>query len=1372
MNTSTHTHLPPLRRRPSALLAVAAAFSLASAASAATIGLQFLNFGADVGQTNMNHLFPTDSAGVPEFAQVNWNNYVGALGTNAPAQDSSGAATAVTVSWACPNTYRLAADATGTGSPDVNLMNSYLDNNGNANVAITSPYNMFDTAVPVNNNRNWPLIYLTGLGAWMASQGVVAYDLVIYSDGDATSARVGEYWAVDATGTPAALTVGPDVTTHVFISDIQNFTANQVYAGVPLFVQDNALPGMSGLHLAQYGHFPGNYTVLRSLTNHSVLLRTQRSNTRAPINAVQIIPRDTILPATIYGMFDAKVYAGGKARFYPVVGGGAPLTYQWLKNGTPLADGGNVSGATTAKLTLSNVTGSDAAAYSLVVSNPLGVVTSSPAQLTVVTPAANSYAQKVATDSPYAYWRFNETEDTSSGFAPAYDAFGGLTAFYGMAAQNGAVGVVGPAPSEWPGFEAGNLAYASSRPGARWVAGAAPATAYLIAPPLLLNTNTATFTAWIYPTAAQGGFTGLIFTRGADVAGFGYGNNNMLGYTWNSNNAATYNFVSSLVPRTNEWNFVALTISPSNAVIYCYNAAGQLSATNSITHSNQFWGGPTFIGVDPSSITAPQGRGFVGSIDEVAIFNRTLSEAEIYSYYKKGLGLTAIGPTFMNQPQSLALFEGRTAKFTVSVSGDAPLAYRWRRNGVPLTDGGNILGAETPSLTLSGVSIAADAGTYDVVVGNIVGSVPSSPATLTVVASNSTPTAYEAALRAANPIAYWRLNEPGSSGFAYDYWGGNIAAHNASVVTGVDGPQSPDFVGLEANNAAAAYDGFGAGTSTSVSLMNNRSQFSVIGWFNAPSQLQQNRAGLFGQNDVCEFGFHGTSTLEAQQVGVWTPSGGAYLSVTNIMPDQWYLIAAVGNGSSVNLYLVSTNNGGTILQATGTASTTNYGSSLHPFRIGGDGILDAAGNFFTGKIDEVAVFDRALTSDELAGLLGIALVGGDLPPVISIQPAEATTLYAGRTFTLTTTVVGKNLHYQWRKDGLPISDAGSISGTATNVLVITGVTAADAGAYDLVVTNSAGAVTSHLASLTVIQPTPGGFEAMVIAANPLAYYRFGETDDPSLGGVVAHDYVGGFNGTFGAAAQNGFNSIAGPLPPDWKFETTNTALRTTVSTADSWVSTAFGSLSTNTVTFAMWIYPIGLQESWCGLLMSRGGTAAGGFGYNDQQMLAYTWNANSSLTYGFVSGLVPPTNQWSFVAMVIEPTQATLYLCNANGIQTAVNTLAHTSDVFGAWQIGHDNNGNNATRAFNGVIDEVAVYRRSLSRSEIEGMYAAGGGLVPVAPTLLSLQKSGDQIVLSWPQGTLLQADEITGPWTTNAVTSPYTLTPSETRKFYRVIQK
>lgn len=75
--------------------------------------------------------------------------------------------------------------------------------------------------------------------------------------------------------------------------------------------------------------------------------------------------------------------AGSTVTFTAVLAGAPPFSYRWRYNGVTLADGGNISGATNATLRISGVKVSQAGAYSLVVSNVSGSVTSSNASLAV-----------------------------------------------------------------------------------------------------------------------------------------------------------------------------------------------------------------------------------------------------------------------------------------------------------------------------------------------------------------------------------------------------------------------------------------------------------------------------------------------------------------------------------------------------------------------------------------------------------------------------------------------------------------------------------------------------------------------------------------------------------------------------------------------------------------------------------------------------------------------------------------------------------------------------------------------------------------------------------------------------------------------------
>ena len=78
--------------------------------------------------------------------------------------------------------------------------------------------------------------------------------------------------------------------------------------------------------------------------------------------------------------------AATAATLYCQAAGLSPLAFQWLKDGAPLDDGANISGAHTPFLGLSNVFGADAGAYSVVITNTFGATTSAVAMVTVTDP--------------------------------------------------------------------------------------------------------------------------------------------------------------------------------------------------------------------------------------------------------------------------------------------------------------------------------------------------------------------------------------------------------------------------------------------------------------------------------------------------------------------------------------------------------------------------------------------------------------------------------------------------------------------------------------------------------------------------------------------------------------------------------------------------------------------------------------------------------------------------------------------------------------------------------------------------------------------------------------------------------------------------
>jgi hypothetical protein len=91
-------------------------------------------------------------------------------------------------------------------------------------------------------------------------------------------------------------------------------------------------------------------------------------------------------------------------------------------------------------------------------------------------------------------------------------------------------------------------------------------------------------------------------------------------------------------------------------------------------------------------------------------------------------------PALALEPQSQVVESGAAVTLSVALGGGtAPLSYAWSRDGSPLTDGPNISGASSASLTLNAMT-ATDAGHYSVAVTNLCGAVATTPAMLSLAA--------------------------------------------------------------------------------------------------------------------------------------------------------------------------------------------------------------------------------------------------------------------------------------------------------------------------------------------------------------------------------------------------------------------------------------------------------------------------------------------------------------------------------------------------------------------------------------------------------------------------------------------------------------
>jgi hypothetical protein len=139
------------------------------------------------------------------------------------------------------------------------------------------------------------------------------------------------------------------------------------------------------------------------------------------------------------------------------------------------------------------------------------------------------------------------------------------------------------------------------------------------------------------------------------------------------------------------------------------------------------------------------------------------------------------------------------------------------------------------------------------------------------------------------------------------------------------------------------------------------------------------------------------------------------------------------------------------------ANTVNH----EPVTIGCDNPV--GGDFIKGIIDEVSIYNRALSTNEIAAIYD-AGSGGKCPPItpsITTQPTNQTVVVGG-TASFSVTASGTSpLSYQWS------FNTTNIVGATNSLLVLTNVQLSQAGNYAVLVTNLYGSILSSNVVLTV-----------------------------------------------------------------------------------------------------------------------------------------------------------------------------------------------------------------------------------------------------------------------------------------------------------------
>jgi Immunoglobulin domain/Secretion system C-terminal sorting domain/Immunoglobulin I-set domain len=739
---------------------------------------------------------------------------------------------------------------------------------------------------------------------------------------------------------------------------------------------------------------------------------------------------------------------------------GTGLTYQWKKGGSNVTNGGTISGATTATLTISSLVAGDAANYTVdVTATGCGSPLSSSTSVLNVNPAAAITMQPVTTQTLCVGAPASMTV-TATGTGLTYQWKKG-----GSNVSNG--GTISGATTATL-----NISSLIAGDGGNYtvdVAGTCGTSVTSSVSALIINTSPL---ITVQPTATQTLCTGVGASFSVTATGSG------LTYQWkkggsNISNGGTISgattsslAISSLVladaatytvdvtgvcgsPITSANSVLnvntgaAITTQPTATQTLCAGAAASMTVTATGTGLTYQWkkggsnvsnggtiSGATTSTLNISSLVAGDAGNYTVDVTASGCGSAVTSTTSV-------LIVNTAAAITVQPTATQTLCAGAAASMTVTATGTG-LTYQWKKGGSNISNGGTISGATTSSLAISSL-VLADAATYTVDVTGTCGlPVTSSNAVLNVNtgASISTQPILVQTL-CVSDLAVFNVTASGT-GLTYQWQKNGLDVTNGGGISGATTATLSilSVVASNAGNYTVNVTATGCGTPITSSI----SQLIV----NSPIAI--------------------TSQPAATQTLCTTNSATFSVTVTgSSLTYQWQK-----NGANIS-------DGGTI---SGAATSILTISSL---------VVGDAGNY---TLNITGVCGSPATSNT-------AVLNVNTGAAITTQPTVTQTLCVGTPASMSVTATGSGLTYQWKKGGSNVTNGGNISGATTATLNISSVAAGDAGNYtvDITASGCGTALTSTTSVLTVNTP-------ISITTQPLATQTLC-TGNPASFNVVA-----------------------------------------------------------------------------------------------------------------------------------------------------------------------------------------------------------------------------------------------------------------------------
>src|SRR5438445_3005298 len=425
--------------------------------------------------------------------------------------------------------------------------------------------------------------------------------------------------------------------------------------------------------------------------------------------------------------------------------------------------------------------------------------------------------------------------------------------------------------------------------------------------------------------------------------------------------------------------------------------------------------------------------------------------------------------------------------------------------------------------------------------------------------------------------------------------------------------------------------------------------------------------------------------------GTYAETFGTTILATN----TWTHLATTYDGATLQLY-------GNGVQVSSVAKTGTILTSINPLQLGGDSIY---GQYFQGVIDEVRVYNVALTAAQIQADMNTPITPDTQPPT---APTNLMATASGNTITLNWTAstddVSVTGYFVERQDPGSTSFVQIGATTTATTYNDTGLAANSTYSYRVRTTDGAGNLSpySNVASATTPATIPG-----LVAA-----YSF----DAGTGSTVADTSGNGNTGTI----VNATWTTAGKYGNALSFNGTNA--RVDINDAASvHLATA--------VAVEAWVNPSAVSSAWRDLVYKG----------NDNYYLMATTDHSSLPGGGIIAAgtyaetfgtTILATNTWTHLATTYDGATLQLYV---NGVQ--VSSVAKTGTILTSinpLQLGGDSI---YGQYFQGVIDEVRVYNVALTAAQVQADMntpITPNTQPPTAPTNLTATASGNTITLNW----------------------------------------